>query len=84
MESLSLVASGTTTQQMVVLVVVVVVVVVVAVVAIVDLELIHSLLSMSPVIVEINTESVMTSSKHAVYQQSKLKFVCCLVRVSLS
>ena len=28
--------------------------------------------------------SVMTSSKHDVYQQSKLKFVRCLVRVSLS
>ena len=28
------------------------------------------------------TLTVMTSSKHDVYQQSKLKFVCCLVRVS--
>ena len=28
--------------------------------------------------------AVMTSSKHDVYQQSKLKFVCCLVRESLS
>ena len=32
----------------------------------------------------VSMAAVMTSSKHDVYQQSKLKFVRCLVRVSLS